>query len=99
LRNPKNKEQWVQKFYGNERLDSSHWNSEDHLCETLEEATRMTINQALVTHAYNPSYSQSKDEEDCGLKPDQANSPQDPISKITQPKKGWWSDSSGRAPA
>jgi hypothetical protein len=31
------------------------------------------------------------------LRPDQANNSQDPISKIPNAKKGWWSGSSGRA--
>jgi hypothetical protein len=34
-----------------------------------------------ATHACNPSYSGGRDQEDCGLKPARANSPQDPISK------------------
>jgi hypothetical protein len=32
------------------------------------------ISQALVAHACNPSYSGCRDQEDCGLKPAQANS-------------------------
>jgi hypothetical protein len=35
--------------------------------------------QAPVAHACNPSYSSGRDQEDCGLKPAQANSLQDPI--------------------
>jgi hypothetical protein len=35
----------------------------------------------LVAHACRPSYSEGRDQEDCGLKPAQANSLQDPISK------------------
>jgi hypothetical protein len=34
-----------------------------------------------VAHAYYPSYSGSRDQEDSGLKPAQGNSLQDPISK------------------
>jgi hypothetical protein len=30
--------------------------------------------QMLVAHAYNPNYSESRDQEDHGLKPAQANS-------------------------
>jgi hypothetical protein len=37
--------------------------------------------QVLVVHACNPTYSGGRDQEDCGLKPVQANSSQDPISK------------------
>jgi hypothetical protein len=47
-----------------------------------------------VAHAYNPSYSGGRDQEDhCSLKPAQANSSRDPISKnpFTKKKKGWWS--------
>jgi hypothetical protein len=52
-----------------------------------------------MAHAYNPSYSGGRDQEDLGLKPTQANSLWDPISKIASTKKGWWSDPSGRVPA
>jgi hypothetical protein len=51
------------------------------------------ISQAPVAHAYNPSYLGGRDQEDHGLKPAQANSLQDPISKKSITKKGWWSDS------
>jgi hypothetical protein len=34
-----------------------------------------------VANAYNPSYSESRDQEDHGLKPAQANSLRDPILK------------------
>jgi hypothetical protein len=34
-----------------------------------------------VAHACNPNYSGSRDQEDRGLKPTQANSSRDPISK------------------
>jgi hypothetical protein len=42
-----------------------------------------------VTHIDNPSYSGGRDQQDHGLKPAQANSLQDPISKtpITHAKK------------
>jgi hypothetical protein len=36
---------------------------------------------APVAHAYNPSYSRGRDQEDRGSKPAQENSLQDPISK------------------
>jgi hypothetical protein len=35
----------------------------------------------------NPSYSGGGDQEDCGLKPAQANNPRDPISKIPNTKR------------
>jgi hypothetical protein len=59
----------------------------------------LQICQASVAHTYNPSYSGGRDQEDCSLKPALANSSQDPILKILNIKKGWWKDSSGRAPA
>jgi hypothetical protein len=43
--------------------------------------------QAPVTQAYNLSYSGGGDQEDRGSKPAQANSLQDPISKIPNTKK------------
>jgi hypothetical protein len=46
----------------------------------------------------NPSYSGGRDKEDGGSKPAQANSPEDPILKISNTKKGWQSGSSGRMP-
>jgi hypothetical protein len=47
----------------------------------------------LLAHACNPNYSGGRDQEDHILKPARANSSQDPISKILNPKKGWWSGS------
>jgi hypothetical protein len=41
----------------------------------------------VVAHSYNPSYSGGRDEEDCSLKPDWANSLQDPISKDSSQKR------------
>jgi hypothetical protein len=52
-----------------------------------------------VTRAYNPSYSGGRDQEDHSLRPAQANSLKDPVSKILNTKTGWWSGSSGRVPA
>jgi hypothetical protein len=40
-----------------------------------------------VAHVYNPSYSESRDHEDCGLKPAQASSSQDPILKNPSQKR------------
>jgi hypothetical protein len=45
----------------------------------------------------NPSCSEGRDQEDLSSKPAPANSLQDPISKIFNTKKDWWSGSSGRA--
>jgi hypothetical protein len=39
------------------------------------------MSPASVAHAYNPSYSGSRDQKDCDLKPVWANSLWDPISK------------------
>jgi hypothetical protein len=46
------------------------------------------LSWVLVAHNCNPSYSGSRDQEDRGLKPPQANSSRDPISKIPDTKKG-----------
>jgi hypothetical protein len=51
------------------------------------------ISQALVAHAWNPSYSIGRDQGDHGSKPAQANSLGDPISKKTITKNSWWSGS------
>jgi hypothetical protein len=50
--------------------------------------------QDYVSHTCNPSYLGGRDQKDHGLKPGQANSLQDPISKKPITKKGWWSSSS-----
>jgi hypothetical protein len=47
----------------------------------------------MVAHACNPSYSGGRDQEDHSLKPSQANSLRDPISKKPFTEKGWWSSS------
>jgi hypothetical protein len=49
--------------------------------------------QVLEAHAYNPSYSASRDQKDHGSKPAGANSSGDPISKTSSQKKGWWNGS------
>jgi hypothetical protein len=55
--------------------------------------TKMIRSWVLVAHVCNPSYSGGRDQEDCGLKPAQENSSRDPILKIPNTKKGWWSGS------
>jgi hypothetical protein len=40
-----------------------------------------------MAHAYNPSYSGGRDEEDLGSKPPLANNSQDPISKNPSQKR------------
>jgi hypothetical protein len=47
----------------------------------------------LVAHAYNPSYSGARGQEDRASKPTLANSLQDPILKKPIMRKGWWSGS------
>jgi hypothetical protein len=42
---------------------------------------REEMEQGTVTHACNPSYSGGRDQEDCGLKPAQANRSWDPAQK------------------
>jgi hypothetical protein len=56
------------------------------------------LGQAPVAHKYNPSYSGGRDQEDHDLKPAQANSSQDPISKIANIKMGSWNSSSWYSP-
>jgi hypothetical protein len=53
----------------------------------LSSITTADTSQALVAHACNPSYSEGRDLEDQGSKPAQANSLQDPISKISHKKE------------
>jgi hypothetical protein len=57
------------------------------------ENMRKNLQRAPVAHICNPSYSGGRDQEDCGSKPAQGNSSGDPISKIANTKKGWWSGS------
>jgi hypothetical protein len=52
-----------------------------------------TVIQAPVAHAWNPSYSGGRDQQNHCSKPAQANSSQDPISKEPIVRKGWWSSS------
>jgi hypothetical protein len=56
----------------------------------------VSLSWALVAEACNPSYLGGRDQEDSGSKPAQANSSQDHILKIPNPKKGWWSGSNCR---
>jgi hypothetical protein len=46
------------------------------------------VGAPVVAHACNPSYSGGRDQEDHGLKPAQANSPQEPISNSSQKRAG-----------
>jgi hypothetical protein len=48
---------------------------------------------APVTHACNPSYSGSSDQEDYGLKPAWANISRDLILKMPNTKQDWWNGS------
>jgi hypothetical protein len=47
------------------------------------------LSQALVTHAYNPSYSGGRDQEDQSLKPAQANKFKRLYLENTHHKKDW----------
>jgi hypothetical protein len=49
-------------------------------------STDKEYSQETVAHACNPSYSEERDLEDCGLKPAWANSSGDPISKKSNTK-------------
>jgi hypothetical protein len=51
----------------------------------------------LVAHTCHPSYSGSRDQEDCGSKPAWGNSSRDRISKKPFTKNGWWSGSEFKA--
>jgi hypothetical protein len=53
----------------------------------VKKKKKKTKSPALMGHACNPSYSGGRDQEDRGLKPAQANSWQDPISKKTHHRK------------
>jgi hypothetical protein len=66
---------------------------------TLKEEKKRKSCQPPVAHACNPSYLDSRDQEDHGSKPAWGNGSGDPILKTLNTKKDWWSDSSGRAPA
>jgi hypothetical protein len=79
----------------------SKWmRQEDHKFEASLDYTFFC--QALVAHIYNPNYSEGRDQENCSLKPAQANSLGDPSSEKTnkqtkkqknikkKQKKGWW---------
>jgi hypothetical protein len=46
-----------------------------------EDREKKRTSWVLVVHASNPSYSEGRDQ-DCGSKPAQANSLQDPILKV-----------------
>jgi hypothetical protein len=49
--------------------------------------------QSPVAHTCSPSYSGGREQENHSLKPVQANSLRDPILKIPNTEKGWWSGS------
>jgi hypothetical protein len=54
------------------------------------------FSQALVVHAYNPSYSGGKDQEDPGSKLDPGKQFERPYLKKPITRKSWWSGSSGK---
>jgi hypothetical protein len=51
------------------------------------------LSWVLVAHAYNPTYSGGRDQEDHGSKSARGHSLQDTILKNPITKKGWWSGS------
>jgi hypothetical protein len=53
----------------------------------LERETDYFSGGVLVAHAYNPSYSEGRDQEDHSTNPAHTSSLQDPISKNIQHKK------------
>jgi hypothetical protein len=52
-----------------------------------------------VAHTYNLSYSGGRYQEDHSSKPAWANNPWDPILKIPNTKKSWWSGASDTVPS
>jgi hypothetical protein len=54
----------------------------------LHRDRKVNPSQVLVTHAYYPSYSGGRDQEDCSSKPAQANSSTRPYLEKTHHKKG-----------
>jgi hypothetical protein len=52
-----------------------------------------------MAHTYNTNYSGGRHQVNNVSKPAQANSSQEPISKIPKAKKGWRHDSNSRVPA
>jgi hypothetical protein len=60
-------------------------------CETEKpkgKKMEKNVQELLVAHACNPSYSGGRDQEDCSSKPACANSLRDPILKNTQHRTG-----------
>jgi hypothetical protein len=57
------------------------------------------LSGVLVAHTYNPSYLEGWDQEDHSLRPAQANSSRDSISKISEEKIDWRYSSSSGVPA
>jgi hypothetical protein len=55
--------------------------------------------EAEMAHSYNPSFSGGRDQEDHSSKTAPANSSTDPITKLSNTRKGWWSGSSHKVPA
>jgi hypothetical protein len=49
--------------------------------------------------SYKPSFSGGRDQEDHSSKTAPANSSTDPITKLSNTRKGWWSGSSHKVPA
>jgi hypothetical protein len=66
-----------------------------HLLLVFSWVKEIDISWALVAHNYNPSYSVSRDQEDCGLNPAWANN--ETLSQKTYHKKDWWGGSRYRS--
>jgi hypothetical protein len=56
-------------------------------CQKKPQKTKNLLGWTPVAHAYNPSYSGGRDQEDRGSEPARANSLQDPNLKKTHHKK------------
>jgi hypothetical protein len=83
-----------------ERFQINNLTMHLELLEKHEKAKPKKSRQpVLAAHICNSSYSGGRDQKDSSLRSVQANNLQDPISKIPNTKKGWWSGSSGKVPA
>jgi hypothetical protein len=54
----------------------------------MNQHQKWDLDKVLVAHVSNPSYLRGRDQEDHALKPAEANSWCDPISKILNTKQG-----------
>jgi hypothetical protein len=77
----------TQKSANREEKDEENLHIKFTLCVVCEKGERERTGWALVAHDCNPSYSGGRDQEDCCLKPVQANSWQDYLEKNPSQKR------------